>query len=454
MSGSPPVHTQEFPLELFDENGRVWSAQVCVASALSLRARFVERPPPDTTFAKAVLHHPVRPLTLTKCRLVGESDQLVFVDDVYDCYALLEQARLKNLLGFFNELPLVLAQRTAITEAFRGFVADLSYDLTVYKKFFDEQDRTFAKETPHVAAAAQEALLRRVGPEFFRFLDANLEKLSSLVRDFTPEQHERHGYYFRQQLWRFIMGSAFMERTNLKPRGYAGDATMMQMIYDDRYEGSWAFNKLMHRHPVRHPAATAVRNRRVLIPRLLRKHFDSSRADPYRVLSVACGPARELEDVFAGGVDPARLELTLLDQDDEALQAARTTLERVGQPRKLSLVNDSVRTLLRERNASERWGRFDFIYSMGMFDYLTPPVAKAVLARLYELLAPGGSLVVGNYHVTNPSRFYMAYWLDWVLYYRTEDEMQQLAAGLPGAQASVGFDDTGCQMFLTVERAT
>jgi extracellular factor (EF) 3-hydroxypalmitic acid methyl ester biosynthesis protein len=442
----------EVPVELSDDAGRVWTAHVSAASALSLRVRFSERPPAGTTFPRAVLHHPTRPLTLSKCRLVGDSDQLVFVEDVYDCHMMIEQGRLKNLLGFFNELPLVLAQRTDITEGFRGFVADLIYDLTVYKKFFDEQDRAFSKEAPHVSTAAQEVLLRRAGPEFFRFLDGNLEKLSALVKEFTSEQHERHGYYFRQQLWPFILGSAFMERTNLKPRGYAGDATMMQMIYDDRYEGAWAFNKLMHRHPVQHPAAAAVRNRRVLIPRLLRKHLDASSANPYRVLSVACGPARELEDVISGGVDPKRLELTLLDQDDEALAAARATIERVGQPGKLSMVNDSVRTLLKERNATERWGRFDFIYSMGMFDYLTPPVAKAVLARLYELLAPGGALVVGNYHVKNPSRFYMAYWLDWVLYYRTEEEMSALANGLPGAKVTVGFDDTGCQMFLSVER--
>lgn len=445
--------TTEVPAELIDEAGRAWPAHLSVASALSLSARFTQRPPAGATFARAVLAHPARTLTLTRCRLVGDTDQLVFTEDVYDCKLLLEQGRVKNLLGFFNELPLVLAQRTEITDGFRGFVADLNYDLTVYKKFFDEQDRAFSNEAPHVAAAAQEVLLRRAGPEFFRFLDANLERLTELVRGFTSEQHERHGYYFRQQLWPFIIGSAFMARTNLKPRGYAGDATMMQMIYDDRYEGTWAFNKLMHRHPVQHPAAEAVRNRRVLIPRLLEAHLARSEAVPYRVLSVACGPARELEDVFREGVDRSRFEVTLLDQDDEALAAARGTIERVGAPRKLSLVNDSVRTLLRDRTAAERWGRFDFIYSMGMFDYLTPPVAKAVLARLYELLAPGGGLVVGNYHVKNPSRFYMAYWLDWVLYYRTEEEFLDLAAGLPGAKVTVGFDDTGCQMFLQVEKS-
>jgi extracellular factor (EF) 3-hydroxypalmitic acid methyl ester biosynthesis protein len=97
-------------------------------------------------------------------------------------------------------------------------------------------------------------------------------------------------------------------------------------------------------------------------------------------------------------------------------------------------------------------GRFDFIYSMGLFDYLTPPVARAVLARLFDLLRPGGVLLVGNYHVSNPGRLYMEYWLDWCLYHRTEDAFLELADGLPAASRAITFDPTGCQMFLRLER--
>jgi extracellular factor (EF) 3-hydroxypalmitic acid methyl ester biosynthesis protein len=89
---------------------------------------------------------------------------------------------------------------------------------------------------------------------------------------------------------------------------------------------------------------------------------------------------------------------------------------------------------------------------MGMFDYLTPPVAKALLQKLYDLLQPRGAIVVGNYHASNPSRYYMAYWLDWVLYYRTEAEMLELTAPLAGAKSSILFDESGSQMFLKVER--
>lgn len=382
--------------------------------------------------------------------------RLVFSDDVYDFSSLVTEQRVLNLLGYFSELPLVLAQRAAVGEGFRAFVADLCYDLTVYRKFFDEQDRLLSAEPPEVATHAQQVLLARAGRELFRYLDGMLDRLEALVKGLTPEQHERHGFYFRQQLWPFIERAPFMQRTNVKPRGYAGDATMMQMIYDDAWEGSSSFGKVLHKHPVEHPGAQAVRNRRLLVPRRLAEVIATSSADPFRVLSVACGPARELEEILATPEACRRVWLTLLDQDPDALAAAQATVERVGRmrgaPVQARTVSDSVRTLLKERDLPGRLGRFHFLYSMGMFDYLTPPVAKAVLARLYELLEPGGVAVVGNYHVENRSRYYMAYWLDWNLYYRTEEEMMALARDLPDARVSVELDDSRCQMFLKLER--
>jgi extracellular factor (EF) 3-hydroxypalmitic acid methyl ester biosynthesis protein len=107
--------------------------------------------------------------------------------------------------------------------------------------------------------------------------------------------------------------------------------------------------------------------------------------------------------------------------------------------------------MLRDRGLRDRLGRFHVVYSMGLFDYLTPPVAKAVLARLVDLLEPGGAVVVGNFHSSQPSRVYMDYWMDWPLYYRTEESFHALAEGLP-ARASLSFDPTGCQMFLKLER--
>jgi extracellular factor (EF) 3-hydroxypalmitic acid methyl ester biosynthesis protein len=106
--------------------------------------------------------------------------------------------------------------------------------------------------------------------------------------------------------------------------------------------------------------------------------------------------------------------------------------------------------MLKTSQLKMKWGQFDFIYSMGLFDYLTPPVAKAVLNKLYQLLKPGGEMVIGNFHASNPSKYYMEYWLDWVLYYRDREEFRILMGDTPGAEVMVYFEDTKSQMFLQV----
>jgi hypothetical protein len=104
------------------------------------------------------------------------------------------------------------------------------------------------------------------------------------------------------------------------------------------------------------------------------------------------------------------------------------------------------------RDLHQKWGQFHCIYSLGLFDYLTERIAKAVLVRLYRLLAEGGELVVGNYHVSNPSKFFMDYWGDWPIMHRTEEQFRQLLPDATSKNSAITYDETGIQMFLCIEK--
>ena len=444
-----------------------WQVSICSASRLSLYVAFAAAPPPDRTeFAKLTVTTPGgKEVELSGCRLAveytrkGYHGRLVFLEDVYDLHALLFEGKLVNLKGFFQNLPLVLSQKERIKPAFRDYTSDLLYDLSVYKKFFNEQDRVLANEPAKVAEAAQQTLLRTEGRRFLGYFDAQLGALGELVQGFEKEEHERHGFYFRRKVWEHILASEFLKRTNLKPRGYAGDAEMMVMLYENQYVGNYVFNQLLHKHPVETPAAQAVRNRRRRIPQVLRSvlaRFPELPAHGFKFMSVASGPAWELQDLFLAAEDFERFHCTLLDQDPEALASARQGIARIEAARDIRIqaeyLNESVRTMLRTRDMAGRFGQFHFIYSMGLFDYLTPPVARAVLAKLHQLLLPGGTLLVGNYWMGQPTRYYMEYWMDWVLYYRTEQDFLELTEGLAAQERAVSFDESRCQMFLQLTK--
>ncbi len=109
--------------------------------------------------------------------------------------------------------------------------------------------------------------------------------------------------------------------------------------------------------------------------------------------------------------------------------------------------------MMRTRDLGKTLGRHHFVYSMGLFDYLTTPVARAVLVKTWDVVRPGGTLLVGNFHARTPTRFHMAYLGDWSLCYRTEETFLSLADGLDARSVRIDFDDTGCQMFLRLEKA-
>ena len=253
-----------------------------------------------------------------------------------------------------------------------------------------------------------------------------------------------------------------MLRTNAKPRGYQGDSEMMQMIYDDEYaardiisEGG-ILGRLLHKYSISTAEAQAVRNRRALILGELQKVLAArdSVPGPHRLLSVACGPAREVADLLTGAdVDSSGFQITLLDQDGTALEEARDNIERAGNARggeraSVAYVKESVIALLRPGKRREKLGTFDFIYSMGLFDYLPDALAGRLMRALYDMLSPGGTLLVGNYAQNIPNKEYMYYLCDWPLEFRTEQQMLGMLDASRSHEVSVGFEPSATQMFL------
>lgn len=389
----------------------------------------------------------------------GHSRRIAPTEKLHDFETLFSRSRVEILDSSLMNLPLLLGHKERVKPAFRAFVSSLTYDLNVYKNLLDKLDAECRSEPSSVREHVQARLLAMVGEQLSTYLDESLKTLERVIAEFSGDEHEQHGFYFRKQLWSFILTAPIMARTNLKPRGYSGDSEMMRMIYLNAHSGESTFGKILHKHVVAQDAAQAVRNRKSDVAAMVRCRLDSPVLRPgerYRVLSVACGPAFELRDILQIPDDYERVHFSLLDQDQHALMEAASLVKdlEARHQAKLSVdfIRESVRTMLFTGALRDRWGKFQFIYSMGLFDYLTPPVAQAVLRKLHTLLTVGGEMIVGNFSPDNPSRTYMEYWLDWKIIHRSPEEFLGLASTLPGVAAAVQFDKTGVQMFLRITK--
>ena len=122
--------------------------------------------------------------------------------------------------------------------------------------------------------------------------------------------------------------------------------------------------------------------------------------------------------------------------------------------KKLKKIKVKVDKELLKKELVEKIGKYDLIYSAGLFDYFTLNVAKRLTTNLYNFLNPGGKLIIGNFsHLINENKVYMDFVLEWFLFYRSKEEMLKFTEKLEGPK-KIYFEveDTEITNFLIIEK--
>ena len=211
-----------------------------------------------------------------------------------------------------------------------------------------------------------------------------------------------------------------------KPRGYSGDAVTLDLIYDkhitNNVSQTSAHGKRLFSALVEMPVCSSVNYRSKFIAKTIDK-FAKKRAlegsQPISVLSLASGHARELEACESLRNGEVKHVLAL-DQDELSLDVLRTRFQ--GRP--VTGFKGTVRQILSGQILSDSFGKFDFIYSAGLYDYLDERVATKLTTKLFDCLQPGGVLLIANFHPDNHGTAYMEAFMDWWLIYRSEEELK------------------------------
>jgi hypothetical protein len=242
----------------------------------------------------------------------------------------------------------------------------------------------------------------------------------------------------------------FTYRAFAKPRGYAGDAVMMDYIYglgetQQAARRATPLGRAIFRYMDTRPSARAVRFRRCLIADLIDRVAAPGGA---RVFALASGHLREAEISRAVRLGHVQ-EFVAIDQDKASLAVVARDYARFG----VKAQEGSVRQIL---SGKVNPGQFDFVYAAGLFDYLSGPVATALTRRLFEMTRPGGVMLIPNFLASVRDRGYMESFMDWRLIYRDHADMRALAAALPDsdlADCRIFDDGDDAITFLLVARA-
>jgi hypothetical protein len=221
----------------------------------------------------------------------------------------------------------------------------------------------------------------------------------------------------------------FTRRAFTKPRGYAGDAVLLDFIYgkEERWpmpEGTTPLGRAIFDYTTAAPAPAGVRARREFIANLL----DQLAEEIHRphVLSVAAGHLREA--LLSSAVKRRKIgRFVALDADRESLEEVSNTCSFYG----VEVFPASFRQML---TGAVQLGTFDLSYSTGLFDYLPQKVAQQLTWAMFAMLRPRGRLVVANFLPGIRDVGYMESYMGWKLLYRTRQEMLEVAQRIPEAE--------------------
>jgi extracellular factor (EF) 3-hydroxypalmitic acid methyl ester biosynthesis protein len=259
---------------------------------------------------------------------------------------------------------------------------------------------------------------------------AMLRPLNELLGDQGPggpEWREAMGRQVQKEFLPYVLLSRFGERCFTKPRGYAGDYFTIEWMYRNDVAGKGPVGELVDAAILDAQPCRAVRNRRGVLATVIRETLDRKGDGKARVASFACGPAEEVFDVLEEMDDPSRLEMSLVDIDWEALGYVSSRLEKAGRTKNVKLHHANL-VYLATGKETLPLEDLDLVYSIGLIDYFEDRFVVALLNYAYDVLAEGGSVILGNFHPRNLGRAFMDHVLDWKLIYRTEEDMNRIFA--------------------------
>lgn len=232
----------------------------------------------------------------------------------------------------------------------------------------------------------------------------------------------------KHPLLKLLHQDPFTYRAFSKPRGYAGDAQMMDFIYarEERWAAPEAerLGQLIFDFTTAAPASEGVRARRAHVAEMIDRLAE--RVVRPHVLAIASGHLREVN--LSSAARRGRLgRFVALDADAKSLAEVDRAYGHLG----VVTVPAKFRSLLTNRL---QLGQFHLVYSTGLFDYLEQSVAQRLLARMFQMLRPHGRLMVANFLPGVRDVGYMETYMDWQLIYRTRQDMIDLTAEIPEAE--------------------
>jgi hypothetical protein len=246
--------------------------------------------------------------------------------------------------------------------------------------------------------------------------------------------------------WRYFLSLDPYTRWGLlKPRGYPGDATLMDFAYGHpSIQGDIAnagpMGETIYRYTSGAAQSASARLRIQLIAQEMARKAKDTRIS---VASYASGHARELEQLPPGVASQIDLFMAI-DADDRSLDEARRSAGTMAfEGFKRNVIKQDLADLPKAH----------LVYSLGLFDYLKDAHAALVIRRMFDQTSSGGTTLLANLAPSAANLGYCEAIMDWWMIPRTEEDLLRVAATVVNpAEGQATVEQHGCFNYLRVQK--
>jgi SAM-dependent methyltransferase len=248
----------------------------------------------------------------------------------------------------------------------------------------------------------------------------------------------------------FVLQDPFTRWSFEKPRGYSGDAHLLDFIYGhpsvaEEIEASTPFGRALFAATREASSSVAVRERCGILTRQV-DETAATRGGEAEILTIAAGHLREADASSALREKRIR-RWVAVDQDPLSVGS----MVRDFQGTCVEAIDGSVRGLMHDAYGL---GSFDLIYAAGLYDYLSESVAIRLTRKCLQMLKPGGTFMFANFAQDIGVDGYMESCMNWALLLRSEADMWNIvnaSSDRNAVKANVFFGDNRNIVYAVIE---
>jgi extracellular factor (EF) 3-hydroxypalmitic acid methyl ester biosynthesis protein len=369
-------------------------------------------------------------------------------------------ATAKNLAGGFQDFIQGWQKFYRVSNDYKLIIADIHSFLTDVRLWLDKLELGLSSLPAAERARLELAYALELRDPVLGAMNGLFDRFEEISSRIEPDLLPTHRAYGQRLLHPFLLSSPFLHRTYAKPLGYAGDYEMMNMIIRNQMNGNSLFAKFVDAFLLVQAAPQAVRNRvSFLHDRIVGETGRCARLGrKAKIFSVACGPAWEALNFLSAHPLADHADIEFMDFEAETLRNVAAAVSAVKTKNHcqatVKFTKNSVQNLLRAGARTARPAtQYDLVYCSGLYDYLNDQVCQTLNHCFYNLLEPGGLMVVGNFSPDTRHQNIMEHFAEWFLIYRSSRELAALAPELaPPDHCAVRAESTGTNLFLEVRK--